>query len=227
MSSSTLELQSYIRQFSVIQAEVIATAALLNVTVLLTFTSQCTSGCREKQLDRLRNASFNVHQTIDVIYDGNRHSHTVSLIGKLYSTIIAFLKIIVSQVCIWQRRSQRRNPHVVRLIIEIPLKSYSFIVPDGLTTDTTAEAVTSKSTCILSIVSTQRIGDAGSIFDITYKLESSDLITNGDFESGPITNESTVVDLSAMVCPCQQECLSGVDYHFSFLVRCKLRYRTT
>lgn len=39
-----------------------------------------------------------------------------------------------------------------------------------------------------------------SIFEVDYKLERLDLLITGDLESGPITDYSTLDDLTNMVC---------------------------
>ena len=76
-------LQSYIRRCSIVEAQVVVSTATLNVSVLCTFTPQCTTGCQQAQVNRLSNTSSNAQQSIVITYDGKPHSHTVALTSTI------------------------------------------------------------------------------------------------------------------------------------------------
>ncbi|UJR32131.1 hypothetical protein I4U23_019599 [Adineta vaga] len=152
VSNDILQSHADICKFSVIQAEVFQILELLNVTIIVSFTSPCTNDCQQLQINKLRNITSITYQSIVFTYAGNVHNYNVSLNG-VYLAIFTIIPSTTIQ---------------------------STLMPNN----TTFEMI---------------LNTTASIFDVSYKLDSFDLITNSDFEGGPIVSSSSLNDLSTMM----------------------------
>ncbi|CAF1445149.1 unnamed protein product [Rotaria magnacalcarata] len=162
-----------IYKFIVLQAEVIMGSSILNVTVLFTFTTTCKIDCQQIQMNKLNNTHSMILNPIAMIYHGKNHFHNVSLIDVLIASL-AMASIPTTE-----------NP----------------TIPNNATTEVITESTQSRLIfidlffyCIDIFVET-----AKTIFEATYRLESFDFIVDGDFESGPIIDNSTLNDLTSMM----------------------------
>jgi hypothetical protein len=97
---------------------------------------------------------------------------------------------------------------------------YSFLVSNGLTTETIpGKLILIEFWNFYDIYEFTDVAE--SIFQVTYKVERFDLIIDDYLELGPITNQSTLDDLSTMVSIINKDFI----LHFLFL-RWKQQYPT-
>ncbi|CAF3725048.1 unnamed protein product [Rotaria socialis] len=162
-----------IYKFIVLQAEVIMESSILNVTVVFTFTTTCKINCQQIQMNKLNNTNSMILNPIAMIYDKKNHFHNVSLIDVLITT---------------------------PTIVSIPTTGNP-IIPNNVTAQAITESTQSSLIFIdLFFYSIDIfVETAKTIFEATYRLESFDFILDGDFESGPIIDNSTLNDLTNMM----------------------------
>ncbi|CAM4768104.1 unnamed protein product [Rotaria magnacalcarata] len=162
-----------IDNFIVLQAEVIMGSSILSVTVLFTFTTTCKIDCQQIQMNKLNNTHSMILNPIAMIYHGKNHFHNVSLIDVLIASLT---------------------------IVPIPTTENPTI-PNNATTETITESTQSPLILIdlLFYCTDIFVETAKTIFEATYRLESFDFIVDGDFESGPIIDNSALNDLTSMI----------------------------
>jgi len=73
-----------IYKFLVVQADVNMELSILNVTILVIFKMKCMIDCQEIQVNKLKNTTSNIRDSIVIIYNGKIHFHYVSLTGKVW-----------------------------------------------------------------------------------------------------------------------------------------------
>ncbi len=82
VSNSIIQSHMDIHKYSIVQADVLIDSSMLNITVLFTFTLQCTIDCQQIQITKLKNTTSTILDPIVIIYNGNIHRHNVSLTSK-------------------------------------------------------------------------------------------------------------------------------------------------
>jgi hypothetical protein len=190
-----------ISAFFVIQANVNMETSILNVTVLLRFMIQCTTHCQEMQVNKLKNITSMSLEPIVIVYNGYAHFHNVSLTGYCRIFIsYCFQSMEFSDVFTVTSMVTTENTLSKILLIDIRSFHYSFLGPTSNTIQTTSPTIICKLFFIHLKKNNLFLADLSeSIFEVFYKLELYDLIFDGDLQSGPITDDSTIADLTDLV----------------------------